>query len=289
MKLFSFVATVVLAALVGAGVSGYALRGASSPVKEETAYERVLRTNTLRCGYWIYPPTTTMDTQTHKLDGFAVGIVEEMAQRLGLKVEWTEEVTFGTMLTGLETNRYDAVCTGSFITAGRSRHAAWTVPFVFSGVVPVVRADDDRFDGDLSRANAPDVTLTALDGDITSEIARRDFPNAKLVSIAQNGSFMDNYMNIYGHKADMLFDEPGRALALNDNRDVKVKVLNPDHPLKLLPWSIPVKVSEHELAGMLSGALTEMVFDGSIRRIAKAYDITKGYYFFDPPVSSLAR
>ncbi|MDD3181437.1 MAG: transporter substrate-binding domain-containing protein [Alphaproteobacteria bacterium] len=285
MRFWGTVGTLLVATIAGAASSAYVAHHTGSDAQNtETAYERVMRTNTLRCAYWVSPPSTLVDPQTSKVEGFVVDVVEEMAARLSLKVKWVEEVTFGTQLAGLETNRYDAACTGGFITAARSRNAEWTMPFVYNGFVGVVRADDNRFSDDIGRANAADITITAMDGDVTTEIAKNHFPQSKKLPIAQNASYTDAYMNVIGHKADLLFDEPGRVATYIKNNGNKVKIIAPNKPILVSAWSIPVKVGEHKLAGMLSGALTEMLYDGSIERLSKPYEDTKGYYFFTPSV-----
>ncbi|MGE4351487.1 MAG: substrate-binding periplasmic protein, partial [Bdellovibrionales bacterium] len=281
----SHLLTLLLAVGASVATSAFLQRPATTKnTQTETAYDRVLRTNTLRCGYWVSPPSTIFNPKTNKVEGFAIDVVEEMARRLSLKVEWTEEVSFGTQLAGLETNRYDAACTGAFITAGRSRNAEWTTPFVYNGFVEVVRADDDRFENDTSRANAADVTITIMDGDVTAEIAKNNFPLSRKLSLTQNGTYADAYLNITGHKADLLFDLPGRVAAYIKNNGPKVKIVGADKPVLVSAWSIPVKAGEHKLSGMLSGAITEMLYDGSIERLAKPYEDTKGYYFFKPSV-----
>lgn len=284
MKLQSLIPTVVVAIIASVGTSAFIARNdnGTAAANQEAAYERVMKTNTLRCGYWVSPPSTSLNTKTNKVEGFAIDVVEEMAKRLSLKVEWTEEVTFGTQLAGLEANRYDAACTGAFITAGRSRNAEWTVPFVYNGFVGVVRADDDRFSNDTARANAPDITITAMDGDVTTEIAKNSFQKSAKLPIAQNADYSTSYLNVIGRKADMLFDEPGRVQTYIRNNGRNVKIVGADKPILISAWSIPVKVGEYKLSGMLSGTITEMQLDGTIERIAGKYQDTEGYYFLKP-------
>lgn len=284
----SLVVPVIVAALAGAVGARWLAPSNGVPVaQKESAYEQVIRTNTLRCGYWVFPPSTIIDPNTGKLDGFSIAVAKEMARRLNLDIKWVEEVTFGTMLAGLETQRYDAVCPGAFITAGRSRHAESTVPIVYNGLVPVVRANDTRFDTDLSRANNQAVTVSAMDGDVTAEIAALRFPQAKKLFIAQNGNYTDVYLNIANKKADMFFEEPGRIFQYLEKNPGQLKMLKIDQPLRISPWSIAVAKGEHDLVGLLNGALIEMLYDGSIRDIAKKYEpLTKGYYFFRPPLET---
>lgn len=92
-----------------------------------STYDRVISTGTIRCGYIPYPPGSFKDPNTGKLTGVFVETMEEAARRLDLKVQWTEEVGWATMIEGLQTNRYDMVCTPVWenATRGRSRILAY--------------------------------------------------------------------------------------------------------------------------------------------------------------------
>jgi ABC-type amino acid transport substrate-binding protein len=65
---------------------------------KESAFDRILRTQTIRCGYVVYPPSIIKDPNTGRLSGIFYDITEKMGERLNLKIEWTEEVVFPTMI-----------------------------------------------------------------------------------------------------------------------------------------------------------------------------------------------
>ena len=46
---------------------------------KESAYERVLRTGVLRCGYIAYPPHLIVDPATGTISGISHDIIEEAA------------------------------------------------------------------------------------------------------------------------------------------------------------------------------------------------------------------
>ena len=279
----SFVLIVVIAALVGSLSAFWLMPKMNGGVVKETAYQRIIRTNTLKCGYWVFPPATTVNLKTNKIEGFPVDIAEEMAKRLGLKIEWMEEVTFGNMLMGLETNRYDAVCTAALVTAARARHAEFSMPFLFSGTVGIVRADDTRFDGDIGTANDPSYTIAAQDGDSTSEIISRFFPKAKNLMIPSFTNRMEVIENVVTKKADLAFEEAGAMAAYMRSNPRKIKLLNVDNPFRISPWTLVVNKGEHDLIGLFNGALTEMLYDGTVEQIMKKYNPLPGeYYFFSP-------
>src|SRR4051812_48435106 len=99
--------TIVIAALVSFGT--YKLTSDHDhAIRKETAYERILRTGTLRCGYGIWPPVMLMkDANTGKISGVLVDITKEMAKALNLKVEWIEETGWAEWAEALKAHRFD--------------------------------------------------------------------------------------------------------------------------------------------------------------------------------------
>ncbi|MBU6236120.1 MAG: transporter substrate-binding domain-containing protein, partial [Alphaproteobacteria bacterium] len=120
----------------------------------ETAWQRIIRTNTIRCGYYVFPPVTYRDPNTKALSGFSVDMMEAIGKAAGLKIEWTEEVNFANWVPALQAGRFDMACTPMWPDIPLGRVVSFSVPFMFAGLSPMVRADDDRFKGDdLARLN----------------------------------------------------------------------------------------------------------------------------------------
>jgi Bacterial extracellular solute-binding proteins, family 3 len=74
----------------------------NSIVKAEakSVYSRVIESGKIRCGYIPYEPGLIKDPNTGKFSGIMHDTMEEIAKSLNLKVEWTEEVGWGTMIEG---------------------------------------------------------------------------------------------------------------------------------------------------------------------------------------------
>ena len=49
---------------------------------KESAYERVIRTGIIRCGYFVWPPFLAIDPNTNKKSGIFFDIVEEILFKL---------------------------------------------------------------------------------------------------------------------------------------------------------------------------------------------------------------
>jgi ABC-type amino acid transport substrate-binding protein len=158
MSFVKFILTVLLAALVGAGVAYMAHPGGHEAAKPETAYERVMRTGVLRCAYGLWEPSVMRDPNTGQLSGFIYDFMQEVGKALNLKVEYNLEVPWDTIAVALKSGKADAHCAGVWATPLRGRGLAFSEPLFFSPTVAFARIDDNRFDYHLELANTPDVT-----------------------------------------------------------------------------------------------------------------------------------
>src|ERR1700722_20209029 len=64
----------------------------AKPVVKESAYDRVMRTQTIRCGYVLRTPLLVKDPNTAQLSGLFYEYVENLGKALHLKIEWSEEM-----------------------------------------------------------------------------------------------------------------------------------------------------------------------------------------------------
>src|SRR5580693_5757716 len=113
MKSILFVILIVIAAF---GVekfvlsSGHLTQIKTESAKAETTYDRVIRTGVLRCGYTPYSVGLMKDPNSGQLSGIYYDVITRLADNLKLKVDWVEEVGWGSQIEGLNTNRYDLIC-----------------------------------------------------------------------------------------------------------------------------------------------------------------------------------
>jgi ABC-type amino acid transport substrate-binding protein len=147
----------------------------SSHAAGETAFDRIQRTGTLRCGYVVYAPSIIKDANTGALSGIFYDLTEKMGEKLNLEVEWTEEVNFSTMAEGLKRGRYDLLCLNGWDSAHLASHVVNARPLFYSVINAFVREGDMRFDGRPAALNDPAVKFSAIDGNGTTVIARQTF------------------------------------------------------------------------------------------------------------------
>jgi ABC-type amino acid transport substrate-binding protein len=247
--------------------------------KKESVFERVMRTGVIRCGYYVYPPATYLDPNTGVLSGLSVDTMNYIAERASLKVEWSEEVTFGNWVPALQAKRFDVVCTPMWPELPMAKAATFSDPMYFSGLYLAVRHDEKRFtkaSGGMNRINQPDVTIVSQDGNITSILAKSAFPNAKHYVLSPDSDTSQLVMSIVSKKADVQIADDNAIKQWNDNNEKKVKIIKDFGPMKLQQYTFSVVRGEHDLLNFLNLAVHEINYNGEMDRLLRKWEPEPG-------------
>ena len=109
--------------------------------------------------------------------------MEEIGKNLGLKIVYkTKRVTWDGMIESLKQDKFDIVVTGIWPTSQRVKHVDFAEPLFYSAVKAYTRYGNNEFDNDVTKINSGDVKISTIDGEMTSIIAKFDFPNAEVNS-----------------------------------------------------------------------------------------------------------
>lgn len=254
-------------------LSGCSSTSIKATSQEESVYDRVMRTGKIRCGYTIDPPGCLKDPNSGKLSGIGVDAIELVGKNLGLQVEWTEEVDWGTMIEGLQTNRYDLIATPIWPNSTRARVVDFSNPMYFSPIFAYARAGDRRFQSrDLRQVDSSKFTIASIDGATPEVIAREDFPNAKLVSMPQHCQISQMLLTVSAGKADVTFVEPAVAAAFRVHNAGSIEKISTEQPVRIFPNCWAFKRGQIEFKSMIDTVLNQFLDNGSVDRLVAKYE-----------------
>ena len=239
---------------------------------KESTYDRVMRTQTIRCSYVPYSPANIVDPNTQEQTGILHDAAEELGRILNLKVEWVEEATWGSFMESLKSNRADVFCGAAFAFPVELSLGEHIGPFYYSPISLWVRQEDNRFDGGIQTVNNSDITVAGEDGSIAAKLQERLFPKAKLLGLPQAAPYSLKLDNVAQKKADVTLVETSVGLDYIDNNPNTLKNAVPNAPITVYPNMFVVKKGEHNLKTMLQGALNILQNDGTIERLIKKYE-----------------
>lgn len=263
---------VLISVVLSVAITSLFLQRSDSDTARETAHERVMRTGTIRCGYAMWPPYAILkDPKTGELTGIFVDIIEKMADKLHLEVEWAEEPGWGTYIEGLQAGRYDLFCAPVWRVAEHAAQLQYGVALNYSAEHFYVRKDDLRFDETLKGVNDPSVKLAALDGEWSQFIARDFFPKAQRVEHPQLADLSMLLMDVMTKKADGVFLPPDLAKDFAAKNPGAIRQVT-KKPFQIYPNSFAAAMGEADLIAMTDTALIEMLNSGEIDGIVEKYE-----------------
>ena len=238
--------------------------------KEETAFERVMRTRTIRCGYAIWNPSLFKDMKTGEMRGITHDIMEEVGKKLDLRIDWAEEAGWGSIVEGLATRRYDAVCNGLGVNGARAKAIDFSAPLFYVTTYLVVRADETRIQK-TEDANDPIIKIAVLEGEIFSFLAPKKFPKAQIKPLPQNTDWSLIFQDIETKKADVAGVPYTDFVGYEKTNPGKMKIVDLGSPPLVYAMAFGLPQSDVALKTMIDAALAELAADGTIERAIHAY------------------
>jgi cyclohexadienyl dehydratase len=151
----------------------------AQPAPGKSRLHRVLESGVLRVGTTgDFRPMSFRDAKTNEYAGHDIEVARELARELGVKVEFVP-TEWKSLISGIQTDKYDVAMSGISMNVDRAKVAAFTVPYMEFGTVPVVRKKDaGRFKGwsDIDKSN---VTVATTLGTVFDQQAKEYFKVAK--------------------------------------------------------------------------------------------------------------
>ena len=279
-------------ALLGLGITLFRAPSGSDAgqAKKETAFERVMRTHTLRCAYALWQPHFVFDSNTKHMSGETYEIMEAIGKALNLKIEWAEEVGYGAFPENLRSGKQDAFCSGTWQSVPRATRVEYATPVEYTPLYVFVREGDMRFDNNRESLNDEKITFSVIDG--ASQKAATDalFPKSKQYSLGGDSDASQELVAVAQGKAD--------AVVANDDLVDDYNAHNPQARLRRVPSKAPLRTfglgfavakGEWELRDLLNVAIRELQINGTLENILSKNEAAPGRILRAAPVYVLPK
>jgi polar amino acid transport system substrate-binding protein len=232
----------------------------------------MIRDGRIRVAYISYPPSFIKDPNTGNFSGIFNEVLQQVGKNLDVKIDYTEEVAWGTMIEAIKSGRVDLVCTGLWPTTARGKLADFTAPLYYSTVRAYTRADNTKYDGNLTAINDPSTKIAGVDGEMSSIVAKDDFARAQLDGLPQNTDVSQVLLEVTTKKADVTFVEPAVAMEYIKNNPGKIKEIANVKPVRVFPNVMMVGKGEDRLRSTLNTAIQELVNNGFVDKVIDKYE-----------------
>lgn len=143
----------------------------------ESAIEQIVQRGTLRVGMDVFVPWAMKDKKG-ELIGFEVDVAKQLAQDMGVKVEFVPTKWSG-IIPSLIAGKFDVIIGGMTATPERNLKINFTAPYYHTGQALLAnRKMTESYT--LDDFNKPEVTLAARLGSTAALAAKARFPKAAL-------------------------------------------------------------------------------------------------------------
>lgn len=275
MKIPKTIAMSLLAAAASVGCSQHETVARSL----QPAFDRVIGSKSITIGYISYPPSLVKDPNTGSISGIFHDVLEEIGRRADLTLKFSEEVTWGTMIEAVNSQRVDLICTGLWPNSTRAKLADFSEPIYFSPIKAYVKSGNTSFDSDLSKADAQAISIATIDGEMTSIIAKTDFPHATAHSLPQSTDVSQVLLEVAGGKASLTFVEPAIARDFLEKNPGSVREVTGVQAVRVFPNVLMVAKGETKLVSFLNTAIEELMSTGFVDRVVSSYEKSPGLFF----------
>lgn len=197
-----------------------------------------------------------------QLIGFDIDLANEVAQRLGITIEF-QPIDWSMKETELNAGNIDFIWNGYSITAERQEKVAFSKPYLENSQIIVVLAESNvSTKADLEGKNiAVQAESSALDA-VNSE---PDFV-AKVNELVEFSTNNEAFMDLEAQRSDALVvDEVLARFYMRQNGQEKYKVLEEDFGDE--EYGVGLRKDDTELLKKLDAALDEMKADGKYDEI----------------------
>lgn len=127
-----------------------------------------------------YKPMSFLDKETGKYWGFDTALAMDLAQALGVKIEFVK-TTWPTLMDDTKAGKFDLAITGITVTDARKEEALMSDGYLENGKTVLCRKGDALRFRSLEAINRPDVTVMENPGGLNEKFARENLPKAKLI------------------------------------------------------------------------------------------------------------
>jgi ABC-type amino acid transport substrate-binding protein len=244
------------------------------PAFAETTYERVTRTGVIRCAYISWKPYSLKDPNHSEAPpaGSSVDIMTALANRLDLRVEWVEEIGWGTIGEGFATGRYDAVCTQMWPDAPKLRNFQLGRAMFFSDIRPYATAKT-ALTLSADKLDQPGTRIAAIDGGFSQRIAIEAYPHATLVNLPPSAASGEFYLNLTTGKADITLSDADEIKA-QEQEGLTALIPVPNAPtVRVLPHVFAFPGDDLRFAAMMNQGLAMLQSEGFFRIIKERYGL----------------
>lgn len=127
-----------------------------------------------------YKPMSFLDPETGEYWGFDAALAEDLAEALGVEIEYVP-TSWPTLMEDTLAGKFNLAICGITITDARQEQALMSNGYLVNGKTILCRAEDAELYTSIEAINRPDVRVMENPGGLNEKFARENLPDAELI------------------------------------------------------------------------------------------------------------
>ena len=166
---------------------------------EQSTVEQVIKRGILKVGMSTFVPWAMKD-KTGKLIGFEIDVATQLAEDMGVKVEFVPTKWAG-IIPALLTGKFDVIIGGMSIRPDRNLKVNFSIPYDYAGQSLVANRKLAAGFTSLQDFNRPDVVISARLGATSADAANKFLPKAQKRFFDDEAQVIQEVLNGRAHAA----------------------------------------------------------------------------------------
>ncbi len=237
--------------------------------QEESALLEIQRRGAIRVGWAVWYPYMFRDPKTNELAGATADVFEDLAETLGVEVEWIQD-SWATLTAGIQARKFD-ITNFMTITLKRAESVAFTnaVAKHDFGILVKERYEPDVTSWkDMNRAGKKvGVTL----GSATDALVTKRFTEAELVRLP---TVPDLVMALMADKIDAYASDINSLVAIKEEREGLYVVPSTFGRNEV---SFAIRQGDQIFLNWLNQYIRTRQLDGTLGRIVEEHGLDASY------------
>ncbi len=127
-----------------------------------------------------YQPMSYLDPDTGEYVGFDSELTEDLAEDLGVEIEYVE-TSWPTLMDDTLAGKFDLAICGITVNDARKEQALMSDGYIVNGKTILCRAEDAQKYTSLEAINRPEVRVMVNPGGLNEQFARENLPDVTLI------------------------------------------------------------------------------------------------------------
>jgi polar amino acid transport system substrate-binding protein len=166
---------------------------------ERSTVEQVIKRGILKVGMSTFVPWAMKD-KTGKLIGFEIDVATQLAQDMGVKIEFVPTKWAG-IIPALLTGKFDVIIGGMSIRPDRNLKVNFSIPYDYAGQSMVANKKLAAGFTSLQDFDRPDVVISARLGSTAADAANKFLPKAQKRFFDDEAQVIQEVVNGRAHAA----------------------------------------------------------------------------------------